>query len=150
MGKDKFNADDFKFIGILKDKTNNGESTYNGVISFNEDFLFIEEKSRITGKLKNSYNIPFSEISLDNIDRKSFNKLSINTPNHFLTLRVTDEEMIDEFERILKFKLTGELDKGEIFVSNTTEEIRKYYELFKEGIITEEEFESKKKQLLDI
>lgn len=147
---DKFNTENFRFVGILKDKTKSGENTYNGVISFKEDSLWIEEKSRITGKLKNSYALYYKEISQDKIDRKSFNKLCVDTQNHFLTLKVTDEEMIDEFERILKFKLTGELDKGEIFVSNTTDEIRKYHELFKEGIITEEEFEAKKKQLLDL
>ncbi len=150
MDENDFNTDDFKFIGILKDKTKDGENTYNGVISFDLDSLFIEEKSRLTGKLKNSYNINYEGISVDKIDRKAFNKLCIDTVNHFLTLRVTDEVMLDEFERVLKFKVTGELDKGEIFVSNTADEIRKYHELFKEGIITEEEFEAKKKQLLDL
>lgn len=147
---DIMDLDNVKFMGILKDKSQNKENTYNGVISFKLNSLYVEESSRLTGKLKNSYEIPFDDISVDNIERKAFNKLTIATKDHLLNLRVTDEEMLDEFEQILKYKLTGELEKGELFVSNTTDEIKKYYELFKEGIITEEEFEAKKKQLLDL
>ena len=58
--------------------------------------------------------------------------------------------MLDEFEKVLKYKLTGKLEKGDVFVSTTVEEIKKYHELYVEGIITEDEFNAKKKQLLDL
>ena len=34
--------------------------------------------------------------------------------------------------------------------SDIPDQIRKYHDLYKDGIITEEEFESKKKELLDL
>lgn len=143
-------TDNFKFVGLLKDKKESKEKTYNGVVSFKLDSLFVEEFSRISGKLKDSYQILYSDISVDSVERKSFNKLCIEAPNHFLTLRVMDEPMLDEFEKVLKYKLTGKLEKGDVFVSTTVEEIKKYHELYVEGIITEDEFNAKKKQLLDL
>lgn len=152
----------YKYVGIIKDKVESKEKTYNGEIYFDLDYLKVDESSRLSGKLKNSFKVNYSDISLDSIDRVSLYKLSINVPGHLLTLRVYDEKMLDEFENILKYKLTGELNESilgngsesklepKVIISNTPNEIREYYQLFKDGIITEEEFEAKKKQLLDL
>jgi predicted Zn-dependent peptidase len=62
--------------------------------------------------------------------------------------------MLDNFEARLINKLTvgsfeiDEVPKVQQMVRDIPEEIRKYHELLKDGIITEEEFEEKKKELL--
>ena len=63
--------------------------------------------------------------------------------------------MLNNFETRLKNKLTTgffeieEVPPAKQIVRDIPEEIRKYHDLLKDGIITEEEFESKKKELLN-
>ena len=64
--------------------------------------------------------------------------------------------MLNNFESRLINKLTTgsfeviEETQAKQIVRDIPEEIRKYHELLKDGIITEEEFENKKKELLKI
>ena len=63
--------------------------------------------------------------------------------------------MLNNFETRLINKLTvGSFEIEEVpqvqqIVRDIPEEIRKYHDLLKDGIITEEEFENKKKELLN-
>ena len=73
-----------------------------------------------------------------------------------LLLKTLDDDMLNDFESRLINKLTtGSFETIEEvpakqIVRDIPEEIRKYHELLKDGIITEEEFENKKKELLKI
>lgn len=147
--------DHFRFVGILKDKTANAEKTFNGVIDFDEKNILIQKKSRLNGKIKDSFEISYEDIPIDDIDRKNFNKLEFKVPGHIITLKTIDEEILDKFQEKLANKIQGIDDStivGEIANSqlNVPDQIRKYHELFEDGIISKEEFENKKKNLLEL
>ena len=63
------------------------------------------------------------------------------------------EEIFDRTKKIIKKNLLSKLKKFEPKIYTTTsnaDELKKYAELRDQGIITEEEFQSKKKKLLDL
>lgn len=152
--------DNFRFVGLLNDKTANEEKTFNGVINFDEKNIIIQKKSRLNGKIKDSFEVSYDKISIECIDRKNFNKLEFEVPGHIISLKTIDEGMLDTFQEKLANKIQGVGDLatvGEIANSQSNnnlsldipDQIRKYHDLFEEGIISKEEFENKKKQLLE-
>ena len=63
------------------------------------------------------------------------------------------EEIFDRTKKIIKKNLLSKLKKFEPKIYTTTsnaDELKKYAELRDQGIITEEEFQSKKSKLLDL
>ena len=79
----------------------------------------------------------------------------INLSDKNIILKTLDDDMLNNFETRLINKLTvGSFEIEEVpqvqqIVRDIPEEIRKYHDLLKDGIITEEEFENKKKELLN-
>lgn len=71
------------------------------------------------------------------------NKL-MNTQNNFQELSNSNNPLTDEADQINEEITTQQVDFDPV------DEIRRYYELKEDGIITEEEFEQKKKQLLNL
>lgn len=75
-------------------------------------------------------------------------KTSIHSSTYIL-LRKYAEDMAKEFQKMIED--TGTIDNEPTYhqASSTADELRKYKELFDDGIITQEEFNAKKKQLLE-
>lgn len=131
---------------------------FNGVAIFEEDGLFLEKRSRLNGKTKESLKVSYDDIPLEGISRPAFNKLEFKLKEDSYTFKTIDEDELDEFQKKLSNRIQGiddDVDENVKVIYKTPEEdipdqIRKYHDLYKDGIITEEEFESKKKELLDL
>ena len=93
-------------------------------------------------------------MNADDIDRVADNKVQLNLEDKTIQLKTLDHDMLSNFETKLKNKLnTGsfvpEEEKIRHVIADIPAEIRKYHDLLKDGIITAEEFEKKKKELLN-
>ncbi len=145
-----------EYRALLIDENN---KKFNGVAVFEEDGLVLEKRSRLNGKLKESLKVSYDDIPLDGINRPAFNKIEFKLKDDPYALKTIDEDELDEFERKLSNRIQGidddDVDENVKIVYKAPKEdipdqIRKYHDLYKDGIITEEEFESKKKELLDL
>ncbi|MBQ3421345.1 MAG: SHOCT domain-containing protein [Romboutsia sp.] len=147
---------DYDFLGLLTETIDGKDNKFNGAIKLDEDSIYIEERSRLNGKVKDAFTIDYDEISQEDIQRLADNKIQFNLSDKTLLLKTLDDDMLNNFESRLINKLTTgsfeviEETQAKQIVRDIPEEIRKYHELLKDGIITEEEFENKKKELLKI
>ena len=147
---------DYDFLGLLTETIDGKDNKFNGAIKLDEDSIYIEERSRLNGKVKDAFTIDYDEISQEDIQRLADNKIQFNLSDKTLLLKTLDDDMLNNFESRLINKLTTgsfeviEETQVKQIVRDIPEEIRKYHELLKDGIITEEEFENKKKELLKI
>jgi len=146
------------FIGLLIDENNNKS---NGVVNLNDDNILFEKRSRFNGKIKDSFNVDYDDLSLNDVNRLNFNKLQLKIKGNTYILKTIDDDMLDNFEdKLLKIlsdstnNLPIENGLNSLNSSNNSnntdipDQIRKYYGLYKDGILTEKEFEDKKKELL--
>ena len=144
-----------EYRALLIDENN---KKFNGVAVFEEDGLVLEKRSRFNGKLKESLKVSYDDIPLDGINRLAFNKVEFKLKDEPYAFKTIDEDELDEFERKLSNRIQGiddDVDENVKIIYKAPKEdipdqIRKYHDLYKDGIITEEEFESKKKELLDL
>ena len=147
---------DYDFLGLLTETIDGKDNKFNGAIKLDEDSIYIEERSRLNGKVKDAFTIDYNDISQEDIQRLADNKIQFNLADKTLLLKTLDDDMLNSFESRLINKLTTgsfkviEETQAKQIVRDIPEEIRKYHELIKDGIITEEEFENKKKELLKI
>ncbi|ADC46754.1 hypothetical protein mru_0903 [Methanobrevibacter ruminantium M1] len=159
----------FDFLGLFTEEIGGKKNKSNGAIKFQKDKLFIEKRSRLNGKLKDSYEISYDELDSESIDRPAINRVEIKLKDKTISLKTLDHEMLDNFEdKLLDIVEGPKLAVEDSPVANAPynaaeiksdskigeidipDQIRKYHELYKEGIISEEEFENKKKELLDL
>ena len=147
---------DYDFLGLLTETIDGKDNKFNGAIKLDEDSIYIEKRSRLNGKVKDAFTIDYGDISQDDVQRLADNKIQFNLSDKTLLLKTLDDDMLNNFESRLINKLTTgsfeviEETQAKQIVRDIPEEIRKYHELLKDGIITEEEFENKKKELLKI
>ena len=152
---------EFDFLGLYIEEINGKEDKSNGAIKLREDSIFIEKRSRLNGKVKDSFEVAYDDIVSDGVDRPAKNRLVIQFKDRKVSLKTIDYEMLDVLEDKLFDILEGPQDvpqapqtviaaKSEEKISeiDIPDQIRKYHDLYKEGIISEEEFENKKKELL--
>lgn len=145
----------FDFLGLFTETVDGKADKCNGAIKLDDDSIYFEKRSRLNGKVKDAFKISYDDISEDNIQRIADNKIQFNLAGRTLLLKTLDDDMLNSFESRLINKLnTGSFEvieesQSKQMVRDIPEEIRKYHELLKDGIITEEEFESKKKELLN-
>ena len=145
----------FDFLGLLIETIDGKENTFNGAIKLDENSIYVEKRSRLNGKVKDSFKIDYNDISTEHLDRIADNRIKFNLGEKVLLLKTLDDDMLNNFET----RLINKLDTGSFEVEETPqvkqvvrdipEEIRKYHDLLKDGIITEDEFEAKKKELLN-
>lgn len=156
---------EFDFLGLYIEEINGKEDKSNGAIKLREDSIFIEKRSRLNGKVKDSFEVAYDNIVSDGVDRPAKNRLVIQFKDRKVSLKTIDYEMLDVLEDKLFDIIEGPQDvsqdvsqapqtviaaKSEEKISeiDIPDQIRKYHDLYKEGIISEEEFENKKKELL--
>ncbi|AMK15027.1 SHOCT domain-containing protein [Methanobrevibacter olleyae] len=146
---------EFDFLGLLIETKDGEENTFNGAIKLDEGSIYVEKRSRLNGKVKDSFDIDYDDINQDDIQRIADNRIQFNLADKNLLLKTLDDDMLNNFEYKLINKLTTgsfeieEKSQLKEVILNIPEEIRKYHDLYKDGIITEEEFENKKKELLN-
>ena len=146
---------EFDFLGLLTETIGGKGNKFNGAIKLDEDFIYVEKRSRLNGKVKDAFSINYGDIHKDDIQRIADNKIQFNLSDKNIILKTLDDDMLNNFETRLINKLTvGSFEIEEVpqvqqIVRDIPEEIRKYHDLLKDGIITEEEFENKKKELLN-
>ena len=146
----------FDFLGLFTETTDGKADKCNGAIKLDEDSIYVEKRSRLNGKVKDAFKVKYDEITEGNVQRLADNKIQISLADKTLLLKTLDDDMLNDFESRLINKLTTgsfetiEEAPAKQMVRDIPEEIRKYHELLKDGIITEEEFENKKKELLKI
>lgn len=147
----------FDFLGLLTETIGGKDNKFNGAIKLDEDSIYIEKRSRLNGKVKDSFKIDYNDLSELNIQRLADNKIQVNLGDKSLILKTLDDDMLNNFESRLINKLThGSFEapvEENVAVQQVQidipEQIRKYHDLYKDGIISEEEFENKKKELLN-
>jgi len=156
---------EFDFLGLYIEEINGKEDKSNGAIKLREDSIFIEKRSRLNGKVKDSFEVAYDDIVSDGVDRPAKNRLVIQFKDRKVSLKTIDYEMLDVLEDKLFDIIEGPQDvpqdvpqapqtviasKAEDKISeiDIPDQIRKYHDLYKEGIISEDEFENKKKELL--
>ena len=163
---------EFDFLGLYIEEINGKEDKSNGAIKLREDSIFIEKRSRLNGKVKDSFEVAYDDIVSDGVDRPAKNRHVIQFKDRKVSLKTIDYEMLDVLEDKLFDIIEGPQDTPQVnqeapqnisqahqtVISAKSEEkiseidipdqIRKYHDLYKEGIISEEEFENKKKELL--
>ena len=146
---------EFDFLGLLTEIIDGKGNKFNGAIKLYDDSIYIEKRSRLNGKVKDAFNVGYDDINDDDIRRVADNKIQFDLPDRNLLLKTLDDDMLNNFEAKLINKLTTgsfeviEETQVKQAVRDIPEEIRKYHGLLKDGIITEEEFENKKKELLN-
>ena len=145
---------EFDFLGLLTESIGGNDNKSNGAIKLDEDSIYIELRSRFNGKVKDAFEISYDDLNADDIDRVADNKVQLNLEDKTIQLKTLDHDMLSNFETKLKNKLnTGsfvpEEEKIRHVIADIPAEIRKYHDLLKDGIITAEEFEKKKKELLN-
>ena len=145
---------EFDFLGLLTESVDGNDNKSNGAIKLDEDSIYIELRSRLNGKVKDAFEIAYDDLNADDIDRVADNKVQLNLKDKTIQLKTLDHDMLSNFENKLKNKLnTGsfvpEEEKIRHVIADVPAEIRKYHDLLKDGIITAEEFEKKKKELLN-
>ena len=145
---------EFDFLGLLTETVDGNDNKSNGAIKLDEDSIYIELRSRLNGKVKDAFEITYDDLNADDIDRIADNKVQLNLEDKTIQLKTLDHDMLNNFETRLKNKLnTGsfvpEEEKIRHVIADVPAEIRKYHELLEDGIITAEEFEKKKKELLN-
>ena len=145
---------EFDFLGLLTENIDGNDNKSNGAIKLDEDSIYIELRSRLNGKVKDAFEIAYDDLNAEDIDRVADNKVQLNLEDKTIQLKTLDHDMLNNFETRLKNKLnTGsfvpEEEKIRHVIADVPAEIRKYHDLLKDGIITAEEFEKKKKELLN-
>ena len=145
---------EFDFLGLLTETVDGNDNKSNGAIKLDEDSIYIELRSRLNGKVKDAFEITYDDLNAEDIERLADNKVQLNLEDKTIQLKTLDHDMLNNFETRLKNKLnTGsfvpEEEKIRHVIADVPAEIRKYHELLKDGIITVEEFEKKKKELLN-
>lgn len=146
---------EFDFLGLFTETVDGKANTFNGAIKLDEDSVYVEKRSRLNGKVKDAFSISYDDLDTDIIERLADNKVQLNLKDKAISLKTIDVDMISNFESKLINKLTTgsfevkEEKTAKPVIRDIPEEIRKYHELLKDGIITEEEFENKKKELLN-
>ena len=167
----------FDFLGLFTEEISGKKNKSNGAIILNGNKILIEKRSRLNGKLKDSYEIDCDDLAVEDIDRPAINRIEIDLKDRKISLKTLDHEMLDHFEDKLLNIIEGpkiresaqNIEDSQISSSSVIEssskneiksdsaiseidipdQIRKYHDLYKEGIISEEEFENKKKELLN-
>lgn len=98
--------------------------------------------------------VPGSKESNQSVTILGTTKEAMQDPNS-LILRAFNKKIPEESERIYKFIIQkikdskiNKVDNTKNNINSTADEILKYKHLFDEGIITKEEFEKKKQELL--
>ena len=135
---------EFDFLGLLTETIGGKGNKFNGAIKLDEDSIYVEK-----------FSINYGDIHKDDIQRIADNKIQFNLSDKNIIVKTLDDDMLNNFETRLINKLTvGSFEIEEVpqvqqIVRDIPEEIRKYHDLLKDGIITEEEFENKKKELLN-
>lgn len=146
---------DFDFLGLLTENIDGKENTFNGAIKLEEDSIYVEKRSRLNGKVKDAFSINYEDMSTENMDRIADNRIHFDLIGKSFLLKTLDDDMLNNFETRLKNKLTtgsfevNEEPQAKQAIIDIPAEIRKYHELYEDGIITEEEFENKKTELLN-
>ena len=141
-----------KCRALLIDENN---KKFNGIAIFEKDCLVLEKRSRLNDKLKESLKVSYGDIPLNGINRPAFNRVEFKLKDSTYVFKTIDKDKLDEFEKELSNRATAIDDMDErstykIPKGDIPDQIRKYHDLYKDGIITEEEFESQKKKLLDL
>ena len=135
---------EFDFLGLLTESVDGNDNKSNGAIKLDEDSIYIELRSRLNGKVKDAFEIAYDDLNADDIDRVADNKVQLNLEDKTIQLKTLDHDMLSNFETKLKNE-----EKIRHVIADVPAEIRKYHDLLKDGIITAEEFEKKKKELLN-
>ena len=66
---------EFDFLGLYIEEINGKEDKSNGAIKLREDSIFIEKRSRLNGKVKDSFEVAYDDIVSDGVDRPAKNRL---------------------------------------------------------------------------
>lgn len=121
--------------------------TYPTAIVVTEDNLYI---SNATGM--------FSGFEFNTIPRKTITTINIETGMIFSTVEVFVGSVAHKLEKVAspfatklrEILLTKPPEKKEIQQTDPTDQIRKYKSLLDDGIISQEEFDKKKKEILGL
>ncbi|GEM_PF-4932752 len=136
------------------------KKTQKATVTLTDDAILIKKHSHFQ-KLKGENRIPFTSISSVQFREAKFTvngmlrftitgnstfRGSLADDNTILFLK-KDADNIIEIHNYIQDKISN---KQSATASNATDEIRKYKALMDDGIISKEEFEEKKKQLLGL
>lgn len=126
-------------------------------ITLKEDMAFIEKRSFWRGKFRGEKKIMYSDITTLDYDKGGLLSLKndgiqIHTQGFVFTIRKQSntEEFAQFYETFSEKVLNAKKSESTVSKESNADELAKFYELKEKGIITEEEFEHKKKELLGL
>lgn len=142
----KISVDDIDFVSYSKGNFLEGDKIHIGV-SGNQ--LTITGSKDNQTELRNFYN---NLIKVRNDEKMGFNYIEDNEKNN--NLMESSKNISSILEKHLSSQKSGETEHVSVEKTSNkefdpTEVIRKYYNLMKDGIISEEEFKEKKNELLN-
>ena len=148
------------------EKVNEKIEYYGGYIEICNNCFILNEKVLALFSIKyRPKKIPFSQIKEISSNKKGFihiNLASISIDTGALNTTInrlpneitfkTDEEMERAYNKMMKAfqEYLNNKDNTQIIQNSSADEIKKFKELLDSGIITQEEFDAKKKQLLGL
>ena len=111
---------------------------------------------RIYGAIRFGKRVDLPVDSITAVGTSKFRGIDVSTPSGWIRFKFIDNntEILTEINNLIQNRQTKPYAFSQNNVSNVStgcaDEIKKYKDLLDSGVITQEEFETKKKQLLDL
>jgi hypothetical protein len=122
-----------------------------------ENEMVITKQSLFMGRDRGEKRIRYDDITTADLDRKGWfspGAIQIYMSGHNFTIRKNKAKKLEPFYEELLRKIHESKDKktaiNTAVESSSADELAKFAKLKDEGIITEEEFEAKKKEILNL
>ena len=151
LAKEHLNGEEIKYwvFGMFKSKMFGKDTIRNGIFIATERQIFFYCK-KLTGFDSESF--PFSNISSLEIGKGMLgHKMNIIASGNKVEMSGINTGQVQEFVEYARSKIGKPSESSSIQQSkDSTDEIRKFKALMDDGIISEDEFNVKKKQLLGI
>lgn len=134
---------------------NHSTDMQQATVTLTEDKLVIKKKSFLGESDRGEKHIRYEDINTVDLDKKVLftpGAIQIYTSSGQFTIRKNKAHKLEPFFKNLSKKVDeAKKNKGTTVVSekSAADELRKFAELRNDGIITEEEFQAKKKELMD-
>lgn len=134
--------------------------TQKAFVKLEDDRIIVDKSGVFTKRDKGSKTVLFQDVTSIDLDRGTLNSYIILTiaGSPGVTLQHPSNEKIFKFYDLLHYKFdtykTNSTPQQNIInnaqVTSDTDELLKWHELKEKGVITEEEFEAKKKEILGL
>jgi len=150
LAQEHLNGEEVKYwvFGMFKSKIMGKDTVRNGIFIATDRQVFFYCK-KLTGFESESF--PFSNISSVEIGKGMLgHKINIIASGNKAEMTGINLGQVNEFVEYVRSKIGKSTGSSAPSTTSAADELKKFKELLDEGILTQEEFDAKKKQLLGI